>query len=573
MKFFLAMSVMLAAFAGTGTPIPDGGAEKMQTPWKTPPRRLNLESYIGTMYYHATKSPDKFRLEKRGESPTGLPVYLAVMTNRKVPDENKKVILLTAFHSGAERTATAGLLAFTEWLMGGDELAEESLRKNIVLMMPVCNPDGFFLRESNMNSKNFDPYAASRGNRIDLNTLQPKEPSIAPEHLAYQSVADEYLPDFHLDVHGTGLHFNAYIQPMSLGRAGSCSSLGPWDQKLRAGMAAAGVKTGFGVMDIPVASQRLIWGPAMGRKQESFCDMGQPYYFCAMYGYFRHHTMPCLLESTWNFSVTEPLKELLRLANRGFSTGPIRDFAVNTIKTNFMTFLESYGKTAADRRKNRVALWQKQHYFAVGTSYPNSANYMVAAVAYGKEGLQALTGKMADSGRWGQVSFADLKKSAERLSYIDSADLNRFLSFAPSSVNRIMFEKGLPDKNLPEPELKEGIAIRLQLPTAENDILELKCNGRKLTESALDGYQIWSEDGFTNIRVNIPPERTAKEKLFLVTCAWNPQKDIASQYGYLPNKEIQNWIRTSLKKSSGSADIEKATQIYDAFRKNGGKYR
>lgn len=572
MKFPLAIFIILAAFAGAGATITGGGAETMQTPWKTPPRRLNLESYIGTMYYHATKSPDKFRLEKRGESPKGLPVYLAVMTDRKVPDEDKKVILLTAFHSGAERTATAGLLAFTEWLMGDSELAQESLRKNIILMMPICNPDGFFLREALMNSKHFDPYSASRGNRIDLNTLQPKEPSIAPEHIAYQSVANEYQPDFHLDVHGTGLHFNAYIQPMTVGRAGSCSSLGPWDQNLRAGMAAAGPKNGFGVMDIPIASQRLIWGSAMGKKQEPFCDMGQPYYYSAMYGYFKHHTMPCILESTWNFSVTEPLKELLRLANQGFSTGPVKDFAVNTIKTNFMTQLESYGGTAAERRKSRVTLWQKQHYFAVGTSYPNSANYMIGAVAYGKDGLLALTGKMKDSGRWGQVSFSDLLKSTEKFSYIDSADLKRFFSFAPPSVKRIMFEKGVPDKNLPEPELKEGIAITLKLPTAENDILELKCNGRDLKEDALDGYQVWSEDGFTNVRVNIPPERTVKEKLFLVTCAWNPRKNIASQYGYLPNSEIQNWIKKSLKNSSGAADAEKAAQIYDAFRKNGGKY-
>ncbi|MDR0932961.1 MAG: hypothetical protein LBM70_08095 [Victivallales bacterium] len=542
-----------------------GGVEKMATPWKTPPRRLNLQSYIGSMYYYAANFPDRFRLEKPGESPLGLPVYLAIMTDREVPDTEKHVILLTAFHSEAERSATAGLLAFTEWLMGDSSEAKESLQKNVILMMPLCNPEGFFLQESNMNSKNFDPYAAGRGNRINLDTLQLKNPQDGPEHLAYQTVADRYKPDFHLDVHGIALHFNGQLQPMTLGRAGSNSSLTLWDQKLLLIMKNIGKEKRFGIMEPGIDSQRLIWGSTMGKKQESFCDMGQPYYYCAMYSYFRHHTMLCILESTYNFSVTEPIKALLRQANQGFSSDRIKDFAVNTIKTNYNCSLESYGLTRAERRKSRSSLWQKQQYFAIGSSYPQSSNYMIGVVAYGAEGLKKLTGSIKDSGRWGQVTFADLLNSIANDNAITIPEIKHFISYAPPTVQKIMFEKGVPDKDSAEPNLSEGIAILCTLPTAENEILEIRLNGHPVSESPVDGYECWSENGFTYIRVNIPPERITKEKLFLVTCAWNPKQDIASDYGYLPNPEIKKWIDTKLNDSAGAADLVNAKKIHQNY--------
>lgn len=535
-----------------------GGVESMDTPWKTPPKRLNLESYIGTLYYYADNFQNYFKLENMGKSPKGLPIYLCTMTDTSIPDDDKNVILITALHSGAERTATAGLLDFTEWLMGGSKEAKESLQKNVILMMPVVSPEGFFLDEALWNSRRLDPYSLGRGNRVNLKTLELKKPEDGPEHIIFQQVSDKYKPDFHMDVHGTGLHFNAYIQPMTIGRAGSNSTIGPWDHKLSQALMASGPQNGFGTGNMEMC-QRLIWGPAMEPHYQSFFDMGQPYYYGAIYGYIRNHTMLSLIESTWNFSVTEPLKALLAEANKGFSTHRINDFKVNVIKGGISTSLVSYGKTKAERRESRVNLWRKQDYFAVGTSYPNTGNFIVSMVAYGKEGLTTLTGA-PDSGRWGQATFEAILQNTKNYDYINTDGLAKFFKFAPPNVKKIMFEKGTPPKDVKEPELNGGLGVMYSIPVVNAEVLEVNLNGNVIKPSTTDGYEIWTEDGFTHVLVNIPPEKTAKEKLYLVGIAWNTDRDIHSEYGYLPNAVIQNYIKNNLN-DKAKFEIKDAVEV------------
>ncbi len=532
--------------------------EKMDTPWKTPPKRLSLETYIGTLYYYAQNFPDIFKLEMVAKSPKGLPVYLCKLTDSNVPDDDKNIILITALHSGAERTGTAGLMEFLKIMAGNSDLAKTSLKKNIILVMPMVNPEGFFLDEALWNSRRFDPYSIGRGNRVDLKTLAPKVPEDGPEYIAFQRIADKYKPDFHMDVHGTGLHFNAYIQPMTVGRAGSNSSIGPWDGKLYQALLASAPKAGFGASCME-DGERLIWGPAMEKHYQSFFDMGQPYYYGATYTYIRNHTMLSLIESTWTFSVTEPLKALLEEANKGFSKHRINDFKVNVIKGGINTSLVSYGKTKAERRESRVNLWQKQDFFAVGSSYPNSGNFSVSMIAYGKEGLTTLLGT-ADSGRWGQAMFTDILKNSENYSYIDHEGLKKFLSFAPPNVRKIMFEKGMPPADAVEPEIGSGLGILYNIPVANAEILEINLNGKIVTPGIEDGYETWVEDGFTKVLVNIPPERTAREKLFLLGVAWNAPFDIHSQYGYIPDETISNWIRNNINNKAKS-EIQDASEI------------
>ncbi len=552
-----------------GAPLPDR-LEEMERPWDAPARRLTLKSYIGAVNYFAEKYPDFVTLEIPGRSPLGLPVYLLKFTDKRVPDDDKNIILVTAFHSGAERTGTAGILTFAEWLAGGSELATESLKKNILLLMPIVNPEGFFLVEHWGNSRLMDIYALGRGNRVNLDTQELKNPEDGPEVLAYRAVADQYHPDFHLDVHGTGLHFNGHIQPPSLGRAGSNSSLRSWDDRLIREMIEYGNRAGWGYQQMDVDSQRLIWGPAMGELQRSFCEMGQPYYTSAHYGYFRHHTLPAALESTWCEMVVEPLKGLLEMANRGLTPGPVDGFPVNRIKTNYSLHLEAFGANRADRRESRVRLWQKQRFFLVGSSYPMTANYQLAVAAYGREGLKAMTGTLADSGRWGQIPLDELLKNIEKVDYIDHAAIGRFLKAAPPRMQKVMFEKGDFSATEEVPELDSGLAMVIQLPTTDNDILHLALNGRPLEESATDGYQTWVADGFTYVRVNIPPERTAVEKLFLLSCAWNQKTP--STFGYLPDPEMAAWIEKNLDSTPGGEELKKALQIEAECRAHRDQY-
>jgi hypothetical protein len=123
-----------------------------------------------------------------------------------------------------------------------------------------------------------------------------------------------------------------------------------------------------------------------------------------------------------------------------------------------------------------------------------------------------------------------------------------------------MFEKGTPPKDVKEPELNSGLGVMYSIPVANAEVLEVNLNGNVIKPSTTDGYEIWTEDGFTHVLVNIPPEKTAKEKLYLVGIAWNTDRDIHSEYGYLPNETIKSYIKNNLNDKAKS-EIKEATEI------------
>jgi len=52
-------------------------------------------------------------------------------------------------------------------------------------------------------------------------------------------------------------------------------------------------------------------------------------------------------------------------------------------------------------------------------------------------------------------------------------------------------------------------------------LLDVSVNGHTLTECDPDGYQAWYADGYTQVQINVPPEKSKLADLFLVTCAYN----------------------------------------------------
>ena len=527
---------------------------QMEKPWKTPHKRMSLRDYIGNLYYWADKHGDNFKLSKVTETPKGLPFYAIEITDTTVPNENKNVILLTAFHGGGERTATAGVMAFLDWLMSDDPLAKESLKKNILIVTPNNNPEGYFLDEAPWNSRRIDPYSMGRGNRMNLKDLSILKPEDGPEYIAYCKLVDKYKPDFHMDIHGTAMHYNGQIQRASIGRAASNSSLDIWDKELLIKLLDSAKKQRFGVIDFSMHDERLIWGPAMTDAWKSFCNMGQPYTYAAMYGSFREHTMICTIESTWNFTVVEPMKELLRQANKGFSKNRVNDFKVNTIQGLIVT----HGETKADRRENRSKLWKKQDFFSSAFSYPDVSNYIVNMAIYGREDFKKFAGEKPN----GMITFDTILKQTENSPYFNHENPKKFFAVAPPTVKKVWGNMINLKADVAEPELKEGFGIITKIQVENAKIVDLKLNGFPIEESTTDGYEIWSEDGFTFVRVNIPAEKVMKNKSYIVTCAWNsPEgRDLNDDYGYLPDSEVKEFINNNLSEKARQ-DIEKAEAV------------
>lgn len=483
-------------------------------PWKQPVRRPSFAEIAATLRFWAEKHPDKFALEERGKTKEGLPIFLARISDRSVRDDDKQVALITATHSGAERTGTTSIMSFAEWLLSNSREAAETRRKQVVLLMPVVNPWGYETVESNANSQGIDPYSGQRGKAWDIATLTLKEPAKSPEIMALKSVFDEFQPDVQWDMHGVPLRWNGNQVVESCGTAYSNYSLRPWDWRVSEAMIAEARKAGYGIDRGEADSQRLFFGPDMPPLSDRLW-VGRPFFYSAMYGYARYHTLLGTCEVGYEESGVARLRGLMRIGNRVWDGEKVAGYPVNVMKTIVGNWLMATGRNAAERRRSRVELWQRQGAFTMGLLYPQTDSRIGLALA-----LTAKGAKLLD---------ADPKKFTANLATLpgcDAAAVRTFLNAGPET--KIYFEP--PDCAPEDRPLDVPLALRLRIPYPNPRLCDFRLNGQPLPSSATDGYEQWHGDGYTQLQINVPAEKTRRSDLLVVTCAYKP--DVQRQYGW-----------------------------------------
>ncbi len=262
-----------------------------------PMNRLTWEEYAATLSFWKKTFPKWVSLETRGLSGQNMPVYLVKITDSAVPDEDKQVCLVTTLHCGPERSGTTGALALIDWLLSDDPLAQETRQKQIILVMPVVNPLAMFYTDRFRNEHGVDPYSGLGpvGKVWDVKALSLITPEKAPELVAVLSVVDQYRPEVHADLHGTGLQeyapdqigsrrmYQGQIMTEITGGAYSNYALRPWDWRVTEVMIEAGKKAGFPSDRFEADAQRTFWGAELaplGRKLWH----GMPMFYSAHYG-------------------------------------------------------------------------------------------------------------------------------------------------------------------------------------------------------------------------------------------------------------------------------------------------
>ena len=522
--------------------------------WKNKGRRINLKQYMGAIAYWQEKYPQYFKISSQTKTAIDLPLYALEITDNSVSNKNKSIFLITTLHAGAERNGAHAVIAYMQWLLSNDKDAEKIRKHNIVVFIPIANPDGFFPSETFNNAGKVDIYSGSRGNIYEPDSLELKEryKKIAPEIDFFRAVCDKYKPDMQIDIHGLAMHYFGQIQPAMCGSAGSNYALRPWSSKINNLMVKAGNRAGIGYSQTEEMAQRLFWGPTMGKDNELSCWYGRPYFYTAMYTSLKYHTMVSTMECSWNSSITEPLKAVMLEV----SDAKADDLPVNRIKSNGAMSIDAYGENREERRASRCDLWKNVKQFAVGSSYNYTPNWRVFVVAYGKDGLNALTGQRKDSGRWGQIVWDDFFKNIVKVKYIDMPAIKKFFNGAPPA-RKIMYEKGDNKNPNSNTKLKNGFAMTLWIAQPDIELIELKLNGKAVIGKNL---RQWTEDGFTFVEIGIPPEQAIKESLWIVTCAWKGRFDAkrVNDYGWLPDNKMQNWINNDFSKNKNFSAFKQA---------------
>ncbi|MDP6112042.1 MAG: M14 family zinc carboxypeptidase [Planctomycetota bacterium] len=468
-----------------------------------PPVWAPLEKLQALLERRAEEHPDIMSLEEPGRSLEGRPVYAVRLTDPNADDEDKEHVLMTTLHSGGERSATSMVFYMIEWFLSNDPAAREILKRQVVVCMPVSNPDAYV--------------AGTHGGTYsewDLNG--PSNPDKMPEAVAVQKMMDELQPEVHADVHGLSMDFERYIMLENSASSYSNLSLRCFHREIIRQMDDAALAEGYPSDRQESDAERIFWGPEMEALPHKLW-VGRPQVYAATYCYNLYHSLMSASEVSWERSGFLRHRRLLEIGNERWPGEYYPGYPVRVVATNNYHQVTPYGLTAAARRRSRVELWNRVGQITVGMADPMMEGKIVYVVATSDEA----------SKRW--LSEKSLNGFADNLSECPETDDEAIRSFvagwpggqnAPQAVLALAGGGEIEDAG----PLENGLSIRLRIPYSKCLVSDLRLNGYPLPPSESDGFVEWVARGYKYVQINVPPEKAKAQDLFVVTCEYDPQE-------------------------------------------------
>lgn len=450
----------------------------------------------------------RMSLEVLGDSAQGRPLYAACFTDPEADEEHKEHALITCLHSGIERSATTSAFALMEWLLSGEPQAQETLGRQVVCVMPLCNPDGYALG-SHATTTGGNPYGGWTPDG-------PLNPETTPESVAVQQVMDRLQPDVHADIHGLDLSFPGYMSLENSGASYSNFALRPYHQDVARLMDEAALAEGFPSDLVEQDAERLLWGPELDAISPRLWT-GRPRFYAALYCYGRYHSLVLASEAMWTRSGFVRHRRLLQVGNETWPGEQYPGYPVRIVSWNILGQVAAWGDTAGRRRRSRVELWSKLGQITHGLVNPQREGVAVHVCA---------TSRAAAEQWLGDGKLSSFLERLERHPTIEAEPLRRLLAEHPTGAGQwgpsphLHLVGGEGDG--PEAPIEHGIAVRLRIPHRAARILDLRLNGTPLAPSATDGFDTWSARGYRFVQVNVPPARSRREDLLVITCRHDP---------------------------------------------------
>jgi hypothetical protein len=506
--------------------------DELPQPWVETIHRVTLAEYEATLDYWAAQHAGLFSYEKQGESHDGQPVYLLKVTDASVSDEDKQIALVSCLHGGPERSGATTALKLVEWLVSDAPLAVETRKKQIVLLVPIVNPYAFFVTDRFGNKEKIELYDPPL-KWWKLKELELAEPMKTPELAAFLKIVDQYKPDMHLELHGTGLQAfpeeqlkdRTMLAGQTMFEVSACSysncGVRPWDPRVTDAMVQAGQEAGYGSDRAEADAQRIFWNADYSVFSSRIWIRPRPERFrTPFYGYMKYHTMISTTEIGWEESGVARLTGLLALGNKPWVYERHAGYPVDRVRYRAGRFVTSYGQTASARRASRVELWKAQTGFVDGMLYPEFDGRQTYICAVTQKGAEVLD---TDPSRFAL--------NLRELEYADANHVAKFVSMGPEY--RVSAD---PERKAGSKRIQNGIGFRFRVPYRKPELLNVAVNGHTLSESATDGYQAWLADGYTQVQVNVPPENSKAADIFVVTVAYKPE--VKRTYGWKPPEAV-----------------------------------
>lgn len=453
--------------------------------------------------------PAYARLETLTESAQKRPVYGLTVSDLSTDIAEKEQVLVTALHSGVERSGTTTVMHLVQWLLSNDPVATDIRRRQVVTFVPVVNPDGY-IAGTPSNSQGHDPYLA-------WTLAGPVDPEKNAESLAIQQLFDRLQPEVHADIHGLDLSFPGYIMVESTGVAWSNVALRPYHQRVIELMNEAALAEGFPTVRPEDDAERVFWGPGL-EPAAARLWYGRARPCAGLYAYYHYHTLTLASEVCWERSGLLRHQRLLRLGNDVWPGEHYPGYPTRVMAGTEFHHVVAYGTTAQTRRRSRVELWNKLPQIRIGFDNPQVEGLLVCAV----------TTSSSAAARLGDASLKKLAQLVATLPGVDAAAVQNVLAHHPDGAGQwgphaaLYMEGGETEAGSTESPLEHGLAIRLRLPYAQARLTDLRLNGHPLTTSETDGFLHWTGDGLTHLQVNVPPAVAKSQDFFLITCQYDP---------------------------------------------------
>ena len=435
----------------------------------------------------AAAHPQHLHVETVGESPGGLPVLLCRITDAAVDDTDKQVVLITTTHSGLERRATSTVLKFIRWLISDDPLVVEIRRKQIVLAMPCCEPEGY----ESKTTDNSGYYTERTGKVYEGWTWDGLEdPANQPEAMALKQVMDQYQPDMHQDVHG--IWYAESTQWEHTGASWASNLYRSYVPQISYLMDEAAEEAGFLMVRAEEAAGQILASvPVPGAEHWFYGATSKQAVVAGLYAYRQYHSIPQVMDVGWDESGLVRLRRLLELGNEVWRGEYYKGYPAHQIGCWTSMAVAAWGMTAAERRKSRVELWQKRPQLWFACAHPEPRNSIGAFIATSPEAHSRFENNCIL-----EAVIARLKE----YDWFNGEGLDDYLRQSPAHC--INFRQ--PGYDGPAEPIQHGLAIRLLIPYPQVRFKHLKLDGHDLHPSETDGYTVYHDPG-TIVQVNIPP--------------------------------------------------------------------
>ncbi len=468
----------------------------------------------------AAARPGTMEVETVGRTPKGLPVLLCRISDASVSDEDKQVALLTSTHSGVERVTTAGLLQLIKWLIGGDALAEEIRRRQIVLIMPACEPESY-----DRELIDVAEFFAGRSRWVyeGWSWDGPLDPENQPEAMAVKDVVDRYQPEVHQDVHGIWFEQSTMTESTGISWASNLYR-GYWraiPELMNLAAEDAGYLTTRGEES---AGQMLSTIPVEGRERWFYGSTSTPKVVCGLYSYIQYHSIIQTMEVGWEESAVLRLRRLLQVGNEVWRGEPYPGYPANQVSCRSSVAIAAWGKTAAQRRASRVELWRKLAQFSHTCGWPEARDGVVAFVSTTPESRNLYApGGESSAPNLNEPNLEPMFAKLKQNPRFNGDALEEYLGL---TVSRQVTWPQAEYEGPAEP-IQNGLAIRLRLPHPDVTFKHLRLDGHIMEPSDVDGYFVYHNPG-TIVQVNIPPGKV--EDFHVVTVAFDSAAERTSGF-------------------------------------------